>query len=90
MLGEIGAAIEEARHQKLIGVGIAEHDAGALGRRNHVDGIAKLLAGERRGFPGFGVGIFWDLDGMRSSRARALRVPCQFIRVPGPRESQSS
>ena len=57
------AAIEEDGDQQLTGVGLAQHDARVLNRRDHVEEVVQLLVGERGGFPWSGVRVFGALGG---------------------------
>src|SRR6202162_2029250 len=66
VLGDLLSTFEEARDEEVRGVAIAQDDARAFLRRDHVGVVALLFVGQRQGFPGLG---FRLLGGLGESAA---------------------
>src|SRR6185437_10394197 len=51
-LCEVAPSVQQARHEQVALIGVAQHGARPLIRRNDVERVAKLIVGQRRRRPG--------------------------------------
>src|SRR4051794_16453656 len=62
VLRDLGAVFNQARHEQVAVVRVAENHARTRRRRNHVDAVAQLFLGDRNRLPRVGARLARDVD----------------------------